>query len=411
MNENDLVCDHVIPIETALNSLNDFMVGQGIVETKAGVMDYVDNYFAVPSNGGTKAAGANLMYAVNFKDEQGYALLAADNRISDDIIAVTEEGSVSLDDFLQADKDLIPSANDDLSVEEYYKLIQSGAIAGTKELVINIACDYAGREILTTSPQKSYKSDYEWTTVKQVPTLMTTLWTQEGKDNVFNKYCPEVGLFWKNKAIAGCVCIAVAQIVAYHEYPSPYVCNGVPIDYKKIKRIYSIYGPRNIETPEVQLMLSNFCYNIGGLCKTKYHSIFNHEYSFAWPTDARIGLQQLGYKNVKLKFDYDENLVLNSLDNGCPVFMSAISGFINGHAWVIDGYIKREYKSQSTGFVSERQTLVHCNWGWGGDCNGYFTSGFFKTTAAVISDGYGAYSEHKYGEWTFNIITYHKPDK
>lgn len=87
--------------------------------------------------------------------------------------------------------------------------------------------------------------------------------------------------------------------------------------------------------------------------------------------------------------------------------MSAISGVISGHAWVIDGYIKRKNVS-STGSVLNNQTLVHCNWGWHGDCNGYFTSGVFKSQQAVITDGFGQYQNENYW-YAFNTITYDNP--
>ena len=112
---------------------------------------------------------------------------------------------------------------------------------------------------------------------------------------------------------------------------------------------------------------------------------------------------------VTFKWGYDEDLVIKSLENKCPVFMSAIAKVFSGHAWVIDGYMKRK-RVASTGTISERQTLVHCNWGWNGNCNGYFTSGVFKTNEAKISDGFGQTADNKYWH-AFNTITYDNPNK
>ena len=55
---------------------------------------------------------------------------------------------------------------------------------------------------------------------------------------------------------------------------------------------------------------------------------------------ARKCFEALGYKNVELDWGYDESKVIETIDNDCPVFMSAIDGLIDGHAWVIDGYKK-----------------------------------------------------------------------
>ena len=417
--ENNVVVDHTIPIETALNSLDELLNEIGVVTTKGATNDYVENFFAVcGSSKGTRvsATTGNVIYAVNFKDEKGYALLAADDRIQEDVLAVVDEGSVSEEDFVLHTGNLAPTNNDDLSESEYYEMVNSGVLAaGSTKQQINMQCvNYAegmlddrwdnGHDIFSSD-----NSTYEWKIIKQVPRMVNTLWTQSTSEHdIFDKYCPEVGLIFKKKAPAGCVCIAVSQIVAYHEYPS-LCCNGVNIDYPSIKQVFRYNNRFYTGSDATKEMLARFTINIGALCDIKYHSIFGYNFGFAWPSDAEQCLRSLGYRNVRLDYVYDENLVLNSLDKGCPVFMSAISGIISGHAWVVDGYIKREYGS-GAGFVADYQTLVHCNWGWHGDCNGYFTSGIFHTQEAVISDNISENHDNDY--WIgFNTITYDNPNQ
>ena len=73
------------------------------------------------------------------------------------------------------------------------------------------------------------------------------------------------------------------------------------------------------------------------------------------------------------------------------------------------GYMKRDYVSNK-GTVSKSQTLVHCNWGWLGVCNGYFTSGIFKTDESVMFDNLPVNHSKKEHYWyAFNTITYDKP--
>lgn len=58
-----------------------------------------------------------------------------------------------------------------------------------------------------------------------------------------------------------------------------------------------------------------------------------------------------------------------------------------GHAWVVDGFIRRERmvkiydeRTLKLSFSSmQSETLFHCNWGWGGTCDGYYASGIFNT--------------------------------
>lgn len=104
-----------------------------------------------------------------------------------------------------------------------------------------------------------------------------------------------------------------------------------------------------------------------------------------------------------------KNTVIKSLDSGCPVFMSAVAGIVDGHAWVIDGYKIRNYTSPE-GRIDKTQNIVHCNWGWLGNSNGYFVSGIFKTNEGVSYDYSGTPQNEKYW-YLFNTITYDKPVK
>ena len=66
---------YTIPIETALNTLDDFLAEQGVLKTRGSVNDYIDNYFVVSAMAKTKSLSEqDLIYAVNFIDESGYTL-------------------------------------------------------------------------------------------------------------------------------------------------------------------------------------------------------------------------------------------------------------------------------------------------------------------------------------------------
>lgn len=408
---------------------------QGLISnTKGSINDFIDSYFIVssPQTKGTESP-EDLIYAVNFVDDGGYALLSADSRIGDDILAFVEEGSVHENDFYLSDLNLTTTDNDDLTKDTYDEMVDSGvlAMAEMSSQVNHLCLEYAQHEVEdyynggygdtgsgnsgngnSSNGNTSNPITYQWVIEQQVPRMLTTAWNQGGKTqdgtDLFNKYCPEVGLIWRKKAPAGCVCVAVSQIIAYHEYPASLICNNMEIDYSAIKKIYSYNNRYGTGTTTSQEMLARFIICVGGWCQTQYHSIFGIDWGFAWPWNARDCLSLFGYENVSLNWGYDENQVIEALGNGCPVFISAISGVISGHAWVIDGYIKRNYVS-STGVIAQKQTLVHCNWGWHGDCNGYFTSGVFKTRQAIISDNFGQGMNKNYW-YAFNTITYENPN-
>ena len=419
--------DYTIPIETALSSLEGFLASYGDKLTKGSLKPEIDNWFPISNGVATKGIKPpQLIYAVNFKDKNGYALISADRRISTDLIAIIDSGEVTEKDFYPADKNMVASDDDDLSPAEFKAMVDSGVLAQNLRQIHQECLRYADTEVRMYSitidesinvggiPTADIPPKV-WTITKEVPMMLKTVWDQVGDKNVFNNNCPTVGIRKKVRAPAGCVCIATAQIIAYHEYPQELICDSMNIDYSKLKSIYSFNdgvfdGGLIKDTLDSRKMMSSFIYHISASCKTKYGKIFDKTWGFAWPSNAKRCLRKMGYNNVKLHWGYDEDKVLKSLENGCPIFISATSKVINGHAWVIDGYIKRFYK-QNPDSALKSQTLVHCNWGWGGLCNGYFISGVFKPKDVTISDNLGTTeSEDKY--WSLiNYITYDKPGK
>ncbi len=89
-------------------------------------------------------------------------------------------------------------------------------------------------------------------------------------------------------------------------------------------------------------------------------------------------------------YGYDIDKVIDMLDKGLPLLIYSIPGIdiTNSHCWNIDGYKTKErdvitetYKGATlikTTSTKETQTMVHCDFGWGGICNGFYVSGVFK---------------------------------
>lgn len=76
-----------------------------------------------------------------------------------------------------------------------------------------------------------------------------------------------------------------------------------------------------------------------------------------------------------------------------------------GHAWVADGYQVLNFALPlffaSNGKVrTVSQYYVHNNWGWGGECNGYFVQDCFDTSKGYSFDNPSFYNSQPYN---FNI--------
>lgn len=414
---------HTIPVETALENLEQFLKQGNAPDTRSVSYEF-NNVLTIMSNPyQTKSQALNepLLYAVNFEDD-GYAILAADSRLSHDIIAITDAGEISITDF-EPYSNYVVGEDDDILEEQYNEMSSAGYVGAIaqNQMIATICKEYAMNEVLLvddgsghsgggsssggSSGGGSTSTTYSWQIVDSEKYKLSTLWNQR---EPFNNLCPDVGVFCKERAPAGCVPIAVGQIIAYNEFPDK--VNNIYIDYKDLKTIRDTNNISFIGSSSAQTLASYFISSISAdtMCDVRYGKIFNNSFGFALPTSARNCLKALGYKNVRLEWNYNEGDVISALKNDCPVFMSAIAGLVKGHAWVIDGYIKRNYVS-STGSVSKSQYLVHCNWGWKGQNNGYFASGVFKTKDAVISDNWNSNDMDRNYWYAFNTITYDKP--
>lgn len=90
-----------IPLDSALANLAAFMADEETSTTRSAAARVVSSVIPIKySSKMTRSTSANvdcenLLYVANFENEQGYAILAADTRIGDEILAVVDEGSLS----------------------------------------------------------------------------------------------------------------------------------------------------------------------------------------------------------------------------------------------------------------------------------------------------------------------------
>lgn len=212
-------------------------------------------------------------------------------------------------------------------------------------------------------------SPYEFTIIgikdrrsfKEVGPLLSTQW---GQDSPYNDYCP-------NKYPAGCVAIAMAQIMKFHRHPVSYNWSNIPNTGATVNTKQLIYE-----------IGKNVNMNYG---KDGSSSTYNN---------AAKALEFYGY-NVKIR-DHQYSEVQNEiLIYQRPVYMRGCKkNFIfswDGHAWVCDGVRKRnveigyriEYQVSNGGIYytddgdSEfssgyGELYFSMNWGWAGKFNGWF---------------------------------------
>ena len=288
-------------------------------------------------------ANQPLMYVVNYK-QGGYALVSADKRVQAPILALIDKGCFNIN----------IAKNDSLFLFFARK-----------------AADYVRKEITTYQDENGFDSIGVSSIEKYknvVNTLTKTLWT----DGVpFNNYCKVSGT--KKRAKAGCAAIATGQIFAYYKYPAKY--NGHDYLWNEI-----LSGEKQPTTEKGKTAVAYLISDIGRLDKTRY----GVSSSATNVTNVKNALNTMGYN-----YTYEQNplsfVIYVNVLRSHPVLISATEkSKKTGHMWVIDGYADGvyyiEYYNYNTGESARKEKtlpLVHCNWGWGGQGNGYYLFNVF----------------------------------
>lgn len=301
-----------------------------------------------------------LMYAINFADEKGFALLAADKR-TEPILAIIEEGSFD-EKNLQEGKD------------NGFLLFLERAIGMMCEDILNYDENISTKALVTNG----------YTITSQYGPLLHTKWNQGG---VYGRYCPN--------GVGGCVAIAVAQILSYYQTP-----NNVNWSYNGTGGSATLHWEQIIADCDSHngRLTSSDCATSGNEVAHLIRYLgaaMNADYSD--PEETGIA------RNKPIKWfndwstltatnlsDYNQSLVMSAIRNRRPVYARGNAGrirflgitwsYTEGHAWVYDGVIR----ATKNGIGSD---FIHCNWGWNGSKNGYYLGNVFDTTiGATIYD-------------------------
>lgn len=356
-----------ISAEQALESLLAFLNRTGQT-TRAEGFDMLD-VEVVSSRQITRSYGGeqlppidSLLYVVNFDNDSGYAILSADQRIGTPIIAVTEAGSIDMQQFG------LGAVDDELQTGILIGNGENPTIGGQfiNDLIVEFingrlddGYNYVGGDYTYTPPTSPYT----------VPPILTTIW---GQWSPYNSKCPmDDGV----QTPAGCVAVATGQVIAH--FGKGDFESGYNYEWGIIRSVGCIGGSNGGSYSNTQIeQVSTLLKEIGDMCCMDYAA----DGSQTMPWKVRDCLSEIGYSDVDFYWGYDINDITTSLLRGIPVIISA--GYLfGGHTWVIDGF-------DNFAIENDDDVLVHCNWGWSGKSNGFYYSKVFDVSAgAVITDG------------------------
>lgn len=345
-------------------------------KTKGGSTRKIESWNALTIPG-TKSAETDLdtlLYIFNFADNSGFSVIAANPDIKP-ILAVTESG------HYVAGK---PTGNE--AFDEYMN----------------------GLAVCLSNPSGKPELYYWYDYVMDGEAVNRNVGVKWGQNDIYGQYCPN--------GLSGCVATAMAQIMAYHRFPSSFYTTTsidgdflsgeqVPLNWSGIKN-HSMSHKDARPCDSYHKAIGALMREIGSQVDMKYDS-GESTASFNNVPDA---FNHFGYI-ASYPIPFNANTAKAAIKNYGPIYMrGGLSSNGNGHAWIVDGYADYKYyyykyeRAAGSGHppVISQQTLIskehafHINWGWDGDCNGYFDIGVFDIDKGNKYDGTHNYSGMNY---------------
>lgn len=398
--------EFTIPMDEALLYLEDYLSNFDNDDTKSSKKRSVKSITPI-TNKLTKTESPTdslingpILYVANFDNNEGYAILAADTRIDEPILVITDNGYMDeavvysamsgIEGGIERDKVTIegyPTTGDgfptlpetgdevfmnpntvdlyDASVQDTYvgnlNLGDYGAIDENGNLVSANVNDINTPEILTAALCVSYAFDEIRNDIIDSGSMPT-----DDDDPVVTR---EVNTSdWTTRQI---VLPMLTDFVSWSQgEPFNNLCptrrkfilignsrkaaaGCFPLAVAKIlahfqyPQPYTVQGVtidwNAIKYPSVsqagQLSAAKLLRHIGSEC----NSIYFYNGTFTFPSFAESFMESIGYINSN-RYDYNFDRVKSMLDNGSPVIIYAVPGIniIKSHSWNIDGYKIKE---------------------------------------------------------------------
>ena len=239
----------------------------------------------------------------------------------------------------------------------------------------------------------------------------TVQWNQR---DPANQLCPTVPGETK-QSVCGCVALAMAEILTWHGYPEKgngtvpeYVSNegkenAYTIEAHDLGTVYKWADLKKLTTAEafysaagtsVGNNLAQLVYDLGTIFQLNYS---NDGTSGNISNIAALLSEYMGYSKNAIELwrhdgypEWKWNQMLLDEVKRHPVYYSGHSYKdeanpkiqAGGHAYVLDGYA-----------TYQESTVFHFNFGWGGKCNGYYSSDYQhvkRTSDELLFDGLSA---------------------
>ncbi len=371
-------CDKDDQIENKEIPASDHFVGLAEIEAIAGGIEFPDgNDSKLKSTGPqTKSISSineiknegeeTLFYIVNY-DEGGFILLSSDKR-SIPVLAYSTDNNFEVDEYSypsgvkvwmdDAKKQIesIKSSGSEQShmAKKSWESIQQALIGEVSSLKKEPIPDcWEHTEIITRGP------------IDDVPT-----WGQEYPYNTEmpNRSCPSPDTMQQH--YVGCVPLSMAVVMRYHEHPTSYTWNSMPLGSGNstiAAFLDDIHDDIKYETANTQ---PDYKCNGTGVNLNKPDEIFTDHYEYTSATHTSFN-----HNSIKNDIVYDRPVIFYGTDEYDPS---------DKHTWVCDGY--KEFVYYDDDCNSWSSMSYHMAWGYGTAANGWFSYGSFNMGVYYLND-------------------------
>lgn len=299
-----------------------------------------------------------------FNKADGFVIVAADDRAMP-ILAYSNEGSFDENDVPEQLR---------YYLDRFVAQIQYGI---DNQIVANEFTSMQWKNVMETGYLDGQKGS------AVVGPLLTSTWNQ---NYPYNRLCPSAPGGPGNHAYAGCVAVAMGQIMRFWGYPVTGQGSHGGVNFGNTTYAWSQMLDAIPNDPDVSDItpIATLLWHCGVSVDMEYSA----SGSGADVADVPNALVTYFKYSENMQHEYKEcegdvyytdsqwiSKIKNCLGNGRPILYGAADDNIGmGHAFVCDGY--------------DSDDLLHFNWGWSGSGNGYFSLGALNVTSAT---GYNYY--------------------
>ena len=330
-------------------------------DSRSGIPE-IESVSIIYGNKGRSDENDTLIYAINYKDDTGFALVAAPESAFP-VLAITESGTYG------------SSLNTENSNFQFF---------------LERIKDYVGMSTYGINPGDISIGGENPLKRKEVrgPRVKVT-WNQQWPENIF---CPN--------RVAGCFPVALAQVMSYLEYPTTMSFHYPEADVsvqsinweelKKHKKSLTVFVPTQEEIDEhassmwcgaedeIHNVLARIIREIGHRSNSTY-------YSQLGVTDTKVInilstiTDFIPASRVSTYSGDDDIFDLMWNNQNVVAVITGHTALNEGHAWVLDGAMKMTIKSTLPDGLDIVGYYVHNNYGYNGESNGFYYEGVYNT--------------------------------